>query len=389
MFKPNSTVNAMYYDDGQYYPATIESFDHRNNTYLVRWHIDNSMGTVRAPDVKPHRGASSSANDIAKGYDSVVAKQAEKWQKTQEHGRGRGTFADRKEWQNYNNKCKMHLFERFVDKPKLRVLDVACGRGGDIFKWENRKVASYYGMDISGASIQNAKERVHCGRTKVQMAADFVQKDCFNADVEWDLPSQFDVVSCMLAMHYAFDSETRARTFLQRVSRALIPGGYFLATTVDCRELVQRVLDRGTNISNSVYSVTYHGNVQDFSSASAFGHSYTFNLAEHVEALAECLVEPQQLTKMAAEYGLVLVDGPVNFAQTQPPKGGHGGWRLNPDEWDLVSLYCSYAFQKRDLDELISAKKAELKEAEARAAALKAEISQLEKRKAKEPKIAG
>ena len=45
-----------------------------------------------------------------------------------------------------------------------------------------------------------------------------------------ELPFNFDVVSCQFAMHYAFDSEQRARTFLRNVATRLRPGGVFIGT---------------------------------------------------------------------------------------------------------------------------------------------------------------
>lgn len=49
----------------------------------------------------------------------------------------------------------------------------------------------------------------------------------------------FDVASCQFAMHYMFQSVHKARNFLREVSNHLRPGGYFIATTIDCNAVVQ------------------------------------------------------------------------------------------------------------------------------------------------------
>jgi hypothetical protein len=47
-------------------------------------------------------------------------------------------------------------------------------------------------------------------------------------------------VSCQFAMHYFFETEASAHNFFRSVSRQLLPGGRYIATTVDSRGTCDR-----------------------------------------------------------------------------------------------------------------------------------------------------
>ena len=49
----------------------------------------------------------------------------------------------------------------------------------------------------------------------------------------------FDIASCQMSMHYLWQSEERVRTFLKNVSSSLVPGGFFIGTTLDSNVLVK------------------------------------------------------------------------------------------------------------------------------------------------------
>lgn len=46
-----------------------------------------------------------------------------------------------------------------IDDIRLSVLDLACGKGGDLNKWMFAGVRNYYGVDISYKAVKDAVER--------------------------------------------------------------------------------------------------------------------------------------------------------------------------------------------------------------------------------------
>lgn len=138
---------------------------------------------------------------------------------------------------------------------ELLVLDMGCGKGGDLNKWQSapQPVQLYVGLDPADVSITQARDRYrnlssrggrggHHRRPPPRLFdGRFYVKDCFGETIEsleiiqqvgFD-PSPmnrrgFDVVSMMFSMHYAFESETNARNMLRNVAGALKKGGRFI-----------------------------------------------------------------------------------------------------------------------------------------------------------------
>jgi hypothetical protein len=53
---------------------------------------------------------------------------------------------------------------------------------------------------------------------------------------------QFDIASCQFAVHYMFQTPSRANHFFAQVAAHLKPGGVFIATTMDCRVMAEALL---------------------------------------------------------------------------------------------------------------------------------------------------
>ena len=70
------------------------------------------------------------------------------------------------------------------------VLDLACGRGGDIQKWIDAKVETVVGIDISGSEVAEARARFKEAAKKRRMlptAFQFVQSSDLGVRVrEWN-----------------------------------------------------------------------------------------------------------------------------------------------------------------------------------------------------------
>eukprot|EP00961_Rhodomonas_salina_P163685 2204656-Rhodomonas_salina.2 len=59
---------------------------------------------------------------------------------------------------NLNNWVKATLINSAV-REKYSILDLACGKGGDLPKWAKQEIGHYVGVDIAYKSIQHAIER--------------------------------------------------------------------------------------------------------------------------------------------------------------------------------------------------------------------------------------
>ncbi len=186
---------------------------------------------------------------------------------------------------NSNNASK----KRKRTRHPLRVLDLACGKGGDLGKWvlHNRGVQLYVGSDVARGSLVDAAIRARNMSKQLKNKCTFICAD-LGADVpgrfknkqsddnkgkmqkllSWSLESddgigdpvfrhvrgggvkatdKFDVVSIQFAIHYMMSSEKRARRFFQTVSELLDVGGNLIATTIDARVVIDHLMDTGYN----------------------------------------------------------------------------------------------------------------------------------------------
>ncbi|KAK3099088.1 mRNA cap guanine-N7 methyltransferase, partial [Teratosphaeriaceae sp. CCFEE 6253] len=163
---------------------------------------------------------------------NAVPERGREWRRTDSQIKG---------LRSLNNWIKSTLIQKFSrpDVPPqhgLTVLDMACGKGGDLGKWEKAPMppALYVGCDIAEVSVSQAKDRYEetkrKNRRQMPMQAEFFVQDTFGRplsniqlinQVGFDpnagpgprviqggmLSGGFDVVSMMFALHYSFESE--------------------------------------------------------------------------------------------------------------------------------------------------------------------------------------
>jgi len=166
--------------------------------------------------------------------------------------------------------------------PPIRVLDLACGKGGDLGKWilHARGISNYVGADVARGSLKDAA--IRAAKLSRLKNASFICAD-LGEDVPGSLkrkhrlltwtmtpesrngappefvriqgggvsPSdRFDVVSIQFAIHYMMQTLKRARRFFRTVADLLEVGGNLVATTVDARVVTDHIQNLGKDLEN-------------------------------------------------------------------------------------------------------------------------------------------
>ena len=267
---------------------------------------------------------------------------------------------------NFNNWIKSVLITRFAH-PVLassavadggggrggrglrgKVLDLGCGKGGDLNKWSKARIKEYVALgilypslisslrlpestssDIAAVSVDRARARWDSLPRSTRFDATFAALDCYSEPLTRGVPparlaQQFDVVSMQFCMHYAFESVTKVRCMLQNATRWLRPGGVFVGTIPNAEQLRMR-LDQipadasDLSFGNSVYSIKFESREP----RPLYGHRYSFFLQDAVEDVPEYVVRWElfvqcvytfpptnistahsHVSRLAAEYGL-------------------------------------------------------------------------------------
>ncbi|KAI0781330.1 mRNA capping enzyme-domain-containing protein [Trametes elegans] len=223
---------------------------------------------------------------------------------------------------SFNNWVKSVLITRFAHpalaaspsarrgtRMRGRVLDMGCGKGGDLTKWAKANVAEYVGLDIAAVSIEQAQQR-HATSRGARFTASFFALDCYSHVLSDALPpnllaTPFDVVSMQFCMHYAFESEAKARVMLRNVATWLRTGGVFVGTIPNARQLMDQLdalppAAKELSWGNKVYTIRF----EDREKRPVFGHRYWFYLKDAVDDVPEYVVHWENFVQLAAEYGL-------------------------------------------------------------------------------------
>ncbi|KAF5386724.1 hypothetical protein D9615_001830 [Tricholomella constricta] len=262
-----------------------------------------------------------------------------------------------------------------------KVLDMGCGKGGDMTKWAKARVKELVGVDIAAVSVDQARSRWESLRGP-RFSATFAALDCYTqpltrafppdvlgVDPSYDYDADvqptgepFDVVSMQFCMHYAFETEQKTRCMLENVSRYLRRGGVFIGTVPNADNLLEH-LDAlppdATDLSfgNSVYKIRF----EQRDEKPTFGHKYWFYLRDAVDDVPEYVVRWESFVQMAAEYDLYPVykeEFHQVFAEHQEhPEFGplmvrmkvvdaNGESSMDEDQWEAANIYIAFAFEK-------------------------------------------
>ena len=240
--------------------------------------------------------------------------------------------------QTFHNDAKRALLTQFV-RGGDSLLDLACGRGGDLHKWRALGVHTVVGVDISPMSVREAMDRF--AKTHGSQTYDFRQADLREGTFE--AGRKFDVVTCMFALHYFFESESSANKFLATAARHLTPDGYFVGIVPDALQINECIKHGPFDNGLVRVEAKWHGTPR------CFGSAYTCSIRGTVtegSVVPEYLVYANVLSALAGAHGLEAVD--IRHPMFAPSRGGMH--RLLPPyeghAAECSGLYAAFAFRK-------------------------------------------
>ncbi|CEF65795.1 mRNA cap guanine-N7 methyltransferase [Strongyloides ratti] len=318
---------------------------------------------------------------------------------------------------NFNNFIKSCLIQEFITKLKNdgnyngQILDLCCGKGGDLLKWKKGFAKKVVMTDIAEISLE------HCGNRYSELVAkqnpnfplfdvEIIHADSTVTRLDEYIKEgkPFDICSCQFSLHYAFESERKARQMLQNATENIKEGGYFIGTIPNANLLIS-LLKKNKSIyfKNKVCNLSYLGvegknqteeerlaAIMD-SNIPLFGAKIDWQLDNLVNC-PEYLVHIPLLVKMLEEFNMELVyckrfdEAMYHFMETIPDaerlleiikalekypcrsyetqlhetfeyeaaekaykKQGSRSFfgTMSKCEWEVMSLYMTFAFRKK------------------------------------------
>jgi len=240
---------------------------------------------------------------------------------------------------SFHNKIKERLYQSSIERDNT-LLELAVGRGGDMHKWRKTKPSRVVGIELSASNLESPKQGA-CVRYIQESKKSKLPPVLFiQADMTQPLLSQenrylkmldkrepaptpflegfaglteFDVISCQFAMHYACESEETFRTFVGNLTRH--GKGIFFGTCMDGAAVYSLLMGRQTHIFRADSRA---GGAQVFGEMTKsyedgvgwtedFGKAVVVKLESFEKAQTEYLVPFAKVTEILKENGYALV----------------------------------------------------------------------------------
>lgn len=231
-----------------------------------------------------------------------------------------------------NNYIKATLFnvalQETVALPRpLKVLDIGCGRGGDINKWaihiKDQQIDEYRGCDIAADAVREAMRRASVKSPYVRNRMQFHVADGM---ATLRRAQNVSIVSAMLVANYLIVDTAELDAFLVAADAALAVGGILLMTFLDW-DAVEAVYAVGQDVpfitpqSDGTYEYNLPGLV-DHVAEFPLRMKHVCNRARLMTALmpVECGTNPELYRKWSARTDLTSVRTHTNIMGTLPAK---------------------------------------------------------------------
>ena len=234
----------------------------------------------------------------------------------------RDKFISRNMMYFHNQGVKNSLISQYVRTAgATTLLDIACGKAGDLNKWISSGLTTVFGVDKSRDNIQNpvdgaytrlmstreANDRKYVFGTMDatrRITPDYVasldEDDQYVGDLLFK-HGKFDIVSCQFALHYFYEKDAILENFASNVASFLRPGGYFIGTCLDGEKVQDKL--RGKDIVKGVHNNRLVWQIKRVSDreVKVYMESIGAEISEYVVDFAE-------LTEKFKAYGMVPVE---------------------------------------------------------------------------------
>jgi GR25 family glycosyltransferase involved in LPS biosynthesis/predicted NAD-dependent protein-ADP-ribosyltransferase YbiA (DUF1768 family) len=258
---------------------------------------------------------------------------------------------------DFHNLFVKKMLIHSVGKTGDTLIDVACGRAGDLPKWVSRNLSFVFGIDVSQQNLENKtngacarflnykkqyKQVPHAlfvhGNSSLNIrsgeamysekGAEITRAVFGNGERNADKlgkgvarqyargASGFNLTSCQFAIHYFFENKQTFFNFMRNVAECTKINGYFIGTSYDGEALFNRLKTSLPGESISIYApgekkmweVTKEYNQDEFyADDTCLGYKINVFQESINKSFHEYLVNYSYLTRIMENYGFKLV----------------------------------------------------------------------------------
>ena len=240
--------------------------------------------------------------------------------------------------------CAQGQENRDGKKRRKSVLDIGCGRGGDIMKMYHARVGDYVGIDPDYEGLfgvfDTAMTRYRENSAKFPdfTKAIFIQADGsmpLNGDLQekklsnmtpenknmidkvFTKNKKFDIINIQFVLHYLFDNQSSLKYLSENINVYLKNDGYILITIFDPKQVMTLLNGKDTYTSwytdeegqrNKFFEISkkFEGDIKD--SPGQAIDVYMAWISDQNKTFTEYVVTPKLLIKTMEKVGCVLYD---------------------------------------------------------------------------------
>jgi ubiquinone/menaquinone biosynthesis C-methylase UbiE len=231
----------------------------------------------------------------------------------------------------YHNKIKKIYIDKLAGE---NLLDLACGRGGDLRKWKDNKNIKYVlGYDINERSISEANTRLKSLNFPKSKKVVFKELD-LSANV-LNCKTKFDTITSFFAFHYFFKNKTALKSITSSIDNCSKSGTKLILALFDgdkINELAEKSIYKNWTITKQAKK------------SGIFGNEILVYLKKTIldTPEVEYIVPPKILEKELLKIGFVLIESKT-FAEVLPNS------QLKPEEKKFSELNRIYVFEKNNI----------------------------------------
>jgi SAM-dependent methyltransferase len=270
---------------------------------------------------------------------------------------------------NFNSFVKSQIFAQFPKDPA--VLDMASGKGQDLFRYAKQGVASLLCLEIDPTALSELITRKHDysrGRSRERMAVHVARLDLNKPAAQGikrieasgvPVPLEgFDLIVCNFALHYLIGSPAAVKNVATFVKHYLKPKGRFVFTAFDGAAVVD-LLEHHPTTSHGADRTWESKTPEKFRIIKDYKGATLRNTGQKIKVLlpfsnqdyyTESLVNIGYLEAVFEKAGLVL-ETDESFGQylADYKRANPAGYQaLDEDDKTYVGLYHHYAFYRTE-----------------------------------------
>lgn len=140
-----------------------------------------------------------------------------------------------------HNDAKRKLLKSIASKDDY-VLDVGCGRGGDVHKWKSIGV-NLFGVDPDPASIEEAKSRALNAGFNAQYSV---------GDIRKAPQIEFDVVCYNFSLQYIFGTPDLLDKSIKEIASRVKRDGFLVGVVPDAEKILKLECDWKDSLGNTI-----------------------------------------------------------------------------------------------------------------------------------------